>query len=570
MCSFRGTPVLVLLLGAILISAGFAPILVAAVAIKDQQNGQPPPPADDSDPPAVAIGERLFLETRFAQFFFAHSGGDANAQLATGDPVMDGTVTTDGALPGPFAGGSMNCRSCHLVDEHGVTPGAGNRTYADFARRSPIPSREDGRSVTARNSPPLVNATLPRKRFLLHFDGEFATTEDLARETLLGRNFGWLPTERAQAVAHIAHIIRDDGGQGDLAQASGGAYRTVLKGKDRAIPAELLLPPAFRVDVDRADDIQIVDAVSGLIAAYVESLSFSQDARGEFNGSPFDVFLLKNGLPRGPGRHESDQDYSRRLLALLDQLANPQWVGPGDGAFRLHDQPFVFGPLEMEGLEAFLREPPSLPLDSPALQRGGIGNCVACHPAPTFTDFGLHNTGVAQSEYDAIHGPGAFAALNVPSLNVRKKNFDQWLPPTPAHPLARGPFLAVPAPDRPGETDLGVWNVFANPDHYLPQSRISSMLCAEGKPCTFAALLDRAVARFKTPGLRDLGHSGPYLHTGQSDRLRDVLALYVEFSELARAGGMRNPAPELRGMALTADDVEALAAFLRALNEDYE
>jgi hypothetical protein len=93
------------------------------------------------------------------------------------------------------------------VDEHGSTPGAGNRTYADFARRSLLPEREDGLTVTPRNSPPLVNATLGRKNFLLHFDGEFATLEDLVRETLLGRNFGWLPNERRQALRHIAKVI---------------------------------------------------------------------------------------------------------------------------------------------------------------------------------------------------------------------------------------------------------------------------------------------------------------------------------------------------------------------------
>src|SRR5262245_30932462 len=71
---------------------------------------------EDADPAEVAIGERLFLETRFAQFFFANSGGNANAVLATGDPTMDFTVTTTAPLPGPFAGTSINCRSCHLVD----------------------------------------------------------------------------------------------------------------------------------------------------------------------------------------------------------------------------------------------------------------------------------------------------------------------------------------------------------------------------------------------------------------------------------------------------------------------
>ena len=43
--------------------------------------------ADDVDPAQVAIGERLFLETRFSQFFFAHAGGNPNATLAEGDPV---------------------------------------------------------------------------------------------------------------------------------------------------------------------------------------------------------------------------------------------------------------------------------------------------------------------------------------------------------------------------------------------------------------------------------------------------------------------------------------------------
>src|SRR5262245_35793461 len=219
---------------------------------------------EDADAAEVAIGERLFLETRFAQFFFANSGGNANAVLATGDPTMDVTVTTTGSLPGPFAGTSMNCRSCHLVDEQKGVPGGGNRTYADFAQRSPIPAREDGKRTTPRNSPPLVNASLPRPGFLLHFDGEFASGVDLVKGTFTGRNFGWLPTERDRAIAHIAHIIRHDDGSGDLAQAFGGAYRVVLAGTSPAIPPVFRLPPAYRIDVTRATDAQILGAVAAL------------------------------------------------------------------------------------------------------------------------------------------------------------------------------------------------------------------------------------------------------------------------------------------------------------------
>ena len=72
-------------------------------------------------------------------------------------------------------------------------------------------------------------------------------------------------------------------------------------------------------------------------------------------------------------------------------------------------------------------------------------------------------------------------------------------------------------------------------------------------------MLTTAIARFKTPGLRDLGHSAPYLHTGRADTLEGVLGLYAQFSSFARAGTMRNPDPELKGMALTTNSAQRLA-----------
>jgi cytochrome c peroxidase len=84
------------------------------------------------------------------------------------------------------------------------------------------------------------------------------------------------------------------------------------------------------------------------------------------------------------------------------------------------------------------------------------------------------------------------------------------------------------------------------------------------------ARLAAAVGLFKTPGLRDLGHSAPYLHTGALDTIEDVLAFYMRTSALARAGALRNGAPELARVQVGPDDVAPLAAFLRALDEDYE
>lgn len=536
-------------------------VLTEAVAATSCEGELP----EDADPPPVAIGERLFLETRFAQFFAVNSQGNANAVLAAGDPVMDTTQTTGDPFPGPFAGQSMNCRQCHFVDEHLTTPGAqasGVRTYADFARRSPVPQREDGKLTAPRNSPALVNASLVRKGgVLFHFDGEFATMKDLVKATLTGRNYGWLPGEEQQAIAHIVRIIRDDDGTGDLAQQSGGAYPAVFKGMDPSIPPELCLSAPHRmVNFNTASDEEIFDTVASLIATYVRSLTFTRDDDRAFSASPFDLFLSKNNLPRKP-EDETALAYSRRLRSLIENLANPQFVTPADGAFQLHVQEFVFGAEELAGLKLFLAEPETT--------TGSAGNCIACHQAPNFTDFALHNTGASQQEYDALHGQGTFAALTIPDLETRTANFEAFLPPTAAHPTASGRFVSPPFADQPGLTDLGVWNIFANPDQPNPQEKINEVLTRLHGELPKNELLGKAIAVFKTPGLRDLGQSAPYLHTGGEDTLSDVIQFYLDMADLVRAGKIRNPDAEIGRIRLTPDDIAPLRSFLRSLNEDY-
>ncbi len=558
---------------------------------------------EEADPAEIAIGERLFLETRFAQFFFANSGGDANHELVAGDPVMDATVTVGGSLPGPFVGQSMNCSACHLVDAQLEEVGGGMRSYGDFAPRSPIPNRPvsaggDGQSFAVRNSPPLVNASLPRRGgFFFHFDAEFATMEDLVKGTLSGRNYGWLPTESQQAIAHTASIIRNDNGLGELAREFGGAYREVLKGNPRdgggALVEELILPEEFQIDVDdpATTDAMIFSAVAKIISAYVTDLSFSRDEETEeFNLSPYDVFLKKNGLDRKPTQGESEIEYSQRLLTELKALSHPLYVQDGsDGTFQFHDQSFEFGSEELKGLKIFLTQSKSKHRRGPK-RKSGVGNCVACHMAPNFTDFNFHNTGATQKEYDAVHRSGAFKRIKIPGLYKRLAHHDKYLPATPAHPNASGFFRSVPDAES-SKTDLGLWNVFASPDFPNSQKRLWKILCEKeigeefeletlyqnrrltkkvfGK-CWNHKLLDDAVALFKTPGLRDLGHSAPYMHTGQESRIEDVVEFYRESSDLARKRKLRNAVPELEDIFLKQRDVQPLVRFLKSLNEDYE
>jgi hypothetical protein len=527
-----------------------------------------------------AVGERLFMETRFAQAFkaFLDAGGDMNDPNA-GDPVVD-SVETMGAritAEAPFKGTSMNCRSCHFVDDLLTPPGGGMRTYTDFARRSPIPDRGDGKTHAPRNSPPLVNASLDRPGgTLLHFDAEFNSIEDLVAGTFTGRNFGWLPGERAQAIAHIAAVVRGDDGSFDPSdQFDGLSYRILFTGNNPAIPDDLRLPPEFRAFVGSASDQEIFEAVVNVVAAYVKGLLFSQtEDSGAPIRSPFDVFLQINNLPQQPDLNESHLDYSRRLRTLVNGLASPQFVtsnpNRADGQFQFHSQAFAFGAAELAGLKMFLAEP-AAPVASPGeVAAGTIGNCIACHAAPNFTDFKLHNTGTTQREYDSFpsHGPGAFLALPIPTLATRTVND---LPATEQHPTASDRFRSIPS-DTTTVTDLGVWNIFANPDMPAPQAKIRAILCDNQQPCPLsdAVLLDRAIARFKTPGLRDLSHAAPYMHNGQFNTLDDIIAFYRDMSTLARAGTLRNGAPELRGIALTAGDTASLVAFLSALNEDYQ
>ena len=162
-------------------------------------SGKAPDPLPESEAAAGQenIGERIFLDTRFAEYFAQNMTG-INDPLPTGDPVVAQVTTPAGVLPGPFAGQSINCRSCHFVTEFINVPQVRNRTYADFVDHSPIPRIMNGFTSTPRNAMQMVGSLQPHDgATVLHFDGEFTTPEDLVQATLTGRNFGWAPDQKA-------------------------------------------------------------------------------------------------------------------------------------------------------------------------------------------------------------------------------------------------------------------------------------------------------------------------------------------------------------------------------------
>ena len=519
-------------------------------------------------PPQQNIGERLFVETRFAEYFATHMT-DVNTPLATGDPVVGQVQNVyGGPMPGPFASGSINCRSCHFVVEFQGVPNAGNRTYADFSARSPLPLPMNGFTATPRNAMQMVGSLQPHSGpTFLHFDGQFTTPEDLVEQTLTGRNFGWGPTQYQQAILQVALVIRNDNGKNTPAAEYGCnlSYATILLGTDPKIPTDCLLPAQYRLDVTTATDQQIVDDVASMIAQYMYGLLFKQDQFGRYYASPYDVFLSVNHLPVQPAAGQTEQQYDQSLYQQVLALSNPTWVDGSYGSFKYHAQPFQFGATELAGLKIFLKAASGATDGSQH-----AGNCAACHVAPNFTDFRFHNTGVSQEEYDAANGAGAFMGLVVPNLATRTANYDAYLPVTSNHPNATESFRHPAVAGSPQFADLGLWNIYLNGDIPNPQANLMSIVCANMQNCAVDQGLPTTIAQFKTPTLRDLEDSAPYFHNGSKLTFNNVVQFYINSSQLARGGLLRNPPPEFQSMSISQADMAALVAFLESLTEDYD
>lgn len=500
----------------------------------------------------ITIGERLFLETRFSQAWYKNPG--------KADPALAKIITTVKSRVGKFSNDAMNCRACHMVDEH--NDNLGTRTYADFTAASPIPNRNDGKHQTRRNSMSLVNISKTDiDNILFHFDGEFNSLEDLVVGTFTGRNFGWQTNEKEIAIKHLANIIRADDGKGELATKFGGSYREILKGTNNKLTTKFRLPPEYRIDVDKASDSKILNTVAKLISAYMKDLRFSTDKEGLYNGSPYDAFLSLNELPRSPAQNETKHEYGQRLLRGIDKLKDPKFVLAPQGEFKTHTQEFVFAKKELKGLQLFLR--------SGNAKKNG-GNCASCHQAPHFTDFRFHNTGISQNQYDQLHGADTFNKIKIPKLAQRNSNTAKYLPASAAQPNALSMFRAKPSKQKPGNTDLGLWNITANANIPGPQKKIKAILCKGRANCTADIMLNKSIAAFKTPSLRDTGHSAPYMHTGELNTLSEVIAMYISNSELAKQDRLRNSSTEILKIELDTTDIKYLIAFLNALNEDYD
>ncbi|MCE8556858.1 methylamine utilization protein MauG [Ruegeria pomeroyi] len=163
-----------------------------------------------------------------------------------------------------------------------------------------------------------------------------------------------------------------------------------------------------------------------------------------------------------------------------------------------------------------------------AAQRGfalftGKADCASCHLIDAdhalFTDQAFHDTGYGRMREERRQNPPASHPVQVAPGVVHQLDFSR--------------ILSVSAPR---EADLGRYEVTEEP-------------------------ADRW--KFRTPGLRNLAVTAPYMHDGALTTLGEVLAFY-------NAGGAGHPDQDarIRPLGLSREDLADIEAFLIALTSE--
>ena len=155
---------------------------------------------------------------------------------------------------------------------------------------------------------------------------------------------------------------------------------------------------------------------------------------------------------------------------------------------------------------------------SDAAKRGltlftGKANCIQCHDGPLLSDDSYHNLGVPASP--------AFENNPVKQITFRYEQVSKGVP--------RRVYDAV-------RDDLGLYYVTKQPGD---------------------------VGKFRTPSLRELKHTAPYMHNGVFGTLPEVIDFYDQ-------GGGEHPnrSPRLKPLALSNEEKADLLAFLECLSGD--
>lgn len=143
----------------------------------------------------------------------------------------------------------------------------------------------------------------------------------------------------------------------------------------------------------------------------------------------------------------------------------------------------------------------------------GKAGCILCHNGPLASDQKFHALGVPDNE--------AFKTSPLAQITHRWQQYQKGVPE---------------ANYRDAPLDRGLYYVTKNP---------------------------KDIGKFRTPSLRELKYTAPYMHTGVFYTLEEVVDFYD------RGGGdTPNKSPLVKPLALSAQEKKDLAAFLEALSMD--
>lgn len=169
----------------------------------------------------------------------------------------------------------------------------------------------------------------------------------------------------------------------------------------------------------------------------------------------------------------------------------------------------------------------------------GKAKCIDCHSfssgSPFFTDFKFHNTGVVAKDIKIEYLSGLARQIGeseAPSSRSKPNDATNNRPGPPLQTQELVPSLA----HTQGFTELGRYLVTKQPTD---------------------------IGAFKTPTLRDIELTTPYMHNGSEKTLIDVVRFY-------NRGGNANENLDqrLRPLHLSDDEINNLVEFMRALTSD--
>ena len=256
------------------------------------------------------------------------------------------------------------------------------------------------------------------------------------------------------------------------------------------------------------------------------------------------------------------QLFERTLIA--DRTPFDRWM-EGNGAFVAQ-----FGTRELAGLNVFV----------------GKGRCINCHGGPELTNASVRNAQNGNNIIEpmlmgdrrpAIYDNGFYNIGVTPTLDDRGRGganpFGQPLASTrqflfEALGIQDIPFDIIGAPIR---------NLVARPGHvlgFLDEDTgefipVCEDLDGDGRCGTDDDILLRRVAvdgAFKTPGLRNVGLTGPYFHNGSMATLMEVVEFYDRGGNFCRLN-QADLDPDIQPIGLSPNEKQALVAFLLALTD---